>query len=321
MKYFVLSFLFGFVAMAFIIPQVFAESKTIDKENITPIFQTGIIKWSSRCYAPSEMATISVIDRDMNLDPKTIDEFGMDVWSDFDEREDYHGRIIQITVVETGNSTGVFEGIVFLGDARDDSLGNRVPVGSENKITAKYVDYNPSIKTDLGYLNVTAVTMAKRSAFTQWGDWGNSSVEFGAEYVYDPCLVEFMYEMGYDDPRFDLITIIYPSPLKQLESGLYIMEIQCKENLELIEKNNGSRYCVKPTTAAKLFERNWATRANLGGESSRLCYSDPDPGSCEASIEKYYFDWGTHSCKPFAWGGCGGNVPFDTLGHCTSLCS
>ena len=95
----------------------------------------------------------------------------------------------------------------------------------------------------------------------------------------------------------------------------------CKEDLVLIEKNNGFRYCVKHDTAPILFERGWATNANMAGESSRMCYSDPDPGFCEAAIEKYYFDWETRSCKSFTWGGCGGTVPFDTMELCRGLCN
>ncbi len=117
-------------------------------------------------------------------------------------------------------------------------------------------------------------------------------------------------------------TIFSIPPLTQFRSGITAEDVTCKEGYGLVRKsNNGNPACVKPETAAKLFERGWATSANMGSESSRHCYLDPDPGICKAAIEKYYFDWGTKSCKSFIWGGCGGTVPFDTLDMCQYLCS
>jgi hypothetical protein len=46
------------------------------------------------------------------------------------------------------------------------------------------------------------------------------------------------------------------SPLKQFKSGIVIDKITCKENLQLIIKNNGNPACVKPDTIPKLVERN-----------------------------------------------------------------
>jgi hypothetical protein len=50
------------------------------------------------------------------------------------------------------------------------------------------------------------------------------------------------------------------SPLEQFKSGIYVNEILCKNNLQLIIKYNGFPACVKPITAQKLIERGWATR-------------------------------------------------------------
>ena len=138
--------------------------------------------------------------------------------------------------------------------------------------------------------------------------------------VYEPCMRKQMDMIGIDG-NFEKINVIYPAPLKQIKSGLYIDETTCKANLELIKKNNGFQYCVKSDTIPQLHERGWATNANLEGASSRQCYSDPDVGLCKASIEKYYFDWESDSCKSFIWGGCGGKVPFDTMGLCQNLCN
>ncbi|MEK6614816.1 MAG: hypothetical protein AABZ32_01705, partial [Bacteroidota bacterium] len=49
---------------------------------------------------------------------------------------------------------------------------------------------------------------------------------------------------------------IISSPLKQFKSGISVDKITCKENLQLIIKNNGNPACVKPDTIPKLVERN-----------------------------------------------------------------
>ncbi len=51
----------------------------------------------------------------------------------------------------------------------------------------------------------------------------------------------------------------HTSPLKQFKIGVPPDQIQCKNNLQLILKHNGSPACVKPKTAEKLIERGWAS--------------------------------------------------------------
>ncbi|GAB5539498.1 MAG: hypothetical protein Salg2KO_16010 [Salibacteraceae bacterium] len=48
----------------------------------------------------------------------------------------------------------------------------------------------------------------------------------------------------------------------------------------------------------------------------KACSEKPEAGPCEAIIPKYYYDSKTKRCREFEWGGCGGNVPFDTLEEC-----
>lgn len=54
------------------------------------------------------------------------------------------------------------------------------------------------------------------------------------------------------------------------------------------------------------------------------CYEKPASGQCRASHTRYYLD-STNGrngiCKPFIWGGCGGNVPFETLEECRRTCN
>jgi len=301
------------IGIMILIPIAHAEQPDKIKEN----FQTGIVQWDSRCYSTYDVAHVTVIDRDMNFDSNIPDQFQITVWSDWLEEETGESRIIHVNVIETGNSTGVFESLVFLGSAYDESAGHRVPVGIDNIIFAKYLDYTVSGSDELEIIETTFGKIIFIGS--TWDKWANISSLYDIPLVYDPCLKKQMDVVDIGDD-FTKLDVIYPAPLKQIKSGLYIDEIICKDNLVLIKKNNGYRYCVNSDTAVSLHERGWATNANLEGASSRQCYSVPDAGMCKAAIEKYYFDWETDSCKSFMWGGCGGTVPFDTIGLCQNLC-
>ncbi|MCH9659091.1 hypothetical protein K0U27_10490 [archaeon] len=62
------------------------------------------------------------------------------------------------------------------------------------------------------------------------------------------------------DGSFDFLLSVQQqlvSPLKQFKSGITIDEIQCRESLTLVTKNDGSPVCVKEQTVPKLIERGW----------------------------------------------------------------
>lgn len=50
------------------------------------------------------------------------------------------------------------------------------------------------------------------------------------------------------------------------------------------------------------------------------CLDEPDRGPCGASQVRFYYDYRDDRCKPFSYGGCGGNVPFETLERCLDFC-
>lgn len=50
----------------------------------------------------------------------------------------------------------------------------------------------------------------------------------------------------------------FQSPLKQIKLGIPIDEIQCNDNLVLVQKYDNSPACVKSETKDKLVERGWA---------------------------------------------------------------
>ena len=90
------------------------------------------------------------------------------------------------------------------------------------------------------------------------------------------------------------------SPLKQFRSGISIDEIQCKESLILVIKNNGSPACVTPETRQNLIDRGWAKYDAMLQKVFDLCSCQESGGPCINPI----FKWGneTHhidsvSCK------------------------
>ncbi|XP_068094576.1 actinia tenebrosa protease inhibitors-like isoform X2 [Hyperolius riggenbachi] len=51
------------------------------------------------------------------------------------------------------------------------------------------------------------------------------------------------------------------------------------------------------------------------------CTLSPDPGTCKAYMQHFYYDVMTKCCRAFIYGGCGGNKNnFDTLEQCTRTC-
>ncbi len=48
------------------------------------------------------------------------------------------------------------------------------------------------------------------------------------------------------------------------------------------------------------------------------CLEEPNAGPCLAAFQRFYFDQEEGKCKEFTWGGCNGNVPFETLEACQS---
>ena len=93
----------------------------------------GNIKWLQSNYLINSQGIVEVADADMNLNPKAVDKFDINVWSD----SDVGG--IKLSMTETGPNTGVFDGTVyFTTDLK--SSGNRLHVTNGDTITAEYND-------------------------------------------------------------------------------------------------------------------------------------------------------------------------------------
>jgi hypothetical protein len=57
------------------------------------------------------------------------------------------------------------------------------------------------------------------------------------------------------------------------------------------------------------------------GRTPVECKSQPDQGSCNDNVQRYYYDAVGDNCFPFAYSGCGGNANnFLTLTQCYTFC-
>jgi hypothetical protein len=63
--------------------------------------------------------------------------------------------------------------------------------------------------------------------------------------------------------------------------------------------------------------------ASSGGGSAGepACDAPAEPGTCEAYFERWFHDAATGLCRPFVYGGCGGNANnYDSFEACQSAC-
>lgn len=66
----------------------------------------------------------------------------------------------------------------------------------------------------------------------------------------------------------------------------------------------------------------YSSRAECQESCGSDCYLPPERGPCAASIERFYFDPPTGSCKTFIYGGCGGNANnYSTIEACLNACA
>ena len=80
-----------------------------------------------------ESAKIKLFERDMNLNPESIDTVNIEVFSENDSAG------IKLEIAETTEDSGIFEGIISI-TKDDQSSGNRLYALPDSEITAKYTD-------------------------------------------------------------------------------------------------------------------------------------------------------------------------------------
>ena len=110
----------------------FSEDETVVGSALIR-WNIGEVTFLEASYPASGTGVVRVIDPDMNLNPEAVDNFSVDVWSDSDSGG------IDLTVTETNEATGIFEGTVFF-TTTDSSSGHRLRVAEGDTVTAEYED-------------------------------------------------------------------------------------------------------------------------------------------------------------------------------------
>ena len=98
------------------------------------MWNIGQVKWLEDSYPATGTGVVRVIDPDMNLDPEEFDNFDVDVWSDSDVAG------VDLTVTETNEATGIFEGTIFF-TTSDESSGHRLRVAEGETVNVEYEDH------------------------------------------------------------------------------------------------------------------------------------------------------------------------------------
>ena len=113
----------------------------------------GEVQWLQSSYPASGTGVMRVIDPDMNLNPESVDSFDVNVWSDT------AAGGISLSVTETNEATGIFEGTVFF-TTTDGSSGSRLAVSEGDTITAEYEDNTlPDPYSTADELDITATAI------------------------------------------------------------------------------------------------------------------------------------------------------------------
>jgi hypothetical protein len=112
----------------------------------------GEVMWLEASYPARGTGVVRVIDPDMNLNPEAVDNFRVNVWSDSDSGG------IRLTVTETSQASGIFEGTVFF-TTNEASSGHRLRVAEGDTVTAEYEDNSlPAPYTRADNLRITATS-------------------------------------------------------------------------------------------------------------------------------------------------------------------
>ena len=129
----------------------FSEDETVIASSLIR-WNIGEAQWLEASYAASGTGLVRIVDPDMNLNPESVDNFEIDIWSDT------HAGGIDLTVTETNQATGIFEGTVFF-TVTDESSGHRLRVSEGDTVTAEYEDRTlPDPHDTRDTIDITATT-------------------------------------------------------------------------------------------------------------------------------------------------------------------
>ena len=130
----------------------FSEDETVVGSALVR-WNIGEVQWLEASYPATGTGVVRVVDPDMNLNPEAVDNFDTDVWSDSDAGG------IDLTVTETNEATGIFEGTVFF-TVSDESSGHRLRVAEGDTVTAEYEDNTlPNPYTTADELDISATSL------------------------------------------------------------------------------------------------------------------------------------------------------------------
>ena len=110
----------------------FSDDETVFTSSIIR-WNIGDVQWLEASYPASGTGVLRVIDPDMNLNPEAVDNFDVNIASNTDASG------ITLTVTETNEATGIFEGTVFF-TTTGGSSGHRLRVSEGDTVTADYAD-------------------------------------------------------------------------------------------------------------------------------------------------------------------------------------
>ena len=110
----------------------FSEDETVFTSSIVR-WNIGDVQWLEASYPASGTGVLRIIDPDMNLNPEAVDNLDVNIASHTDASG------ITLTVTETNEATGIFEGTVFF-TTTGGSSGHRLRVSEGDTVTADYAD-------------------------------------------------------------------------------------------------------------------------------------------------------------------------------------
>ena len=130
----------------------YSEDETVFTSSIIR-WNIGDVQWLEASYPASGTGVLRVIDPDMNLNPEAVDNFDVNIASNTDASG------ITLTVTETNEATGIFEGTVFF-TTTGGSSGHRLRVSEGDTVTADYGDGTlPSPYTASDSVSITSTTI------------------------------------------------------------------------------------------------------------------------------------------------------------------
>ena len=124
------------------------------------VISSSLVRWNiaetafdESAYLANSSAIVNVSDIDMNLNNDTVENFTVELWSDSDSGG------IDLTVTETSEASGEFEGVVFF-TTTDASSGHTLRVSEGDTITASYEDNTlPEPYSNTDSLSVTSTAV------------------------------------------------------------------------------------------------------------------------------------------------------------------